>query len=82
MDYIELTKTLIELLVNNKDAVSVSEYETDEEDVVQLEVMVDKDDLGTVIGKNGRMIHSIRNIVQVGSSLNGGKKIRINVDSY
>ena len=82
MDYIELTKTLIELLVQNKDAVSVSEYETDEEDVVQLEVMVDKDDLGTVIGKNGRMIHSVRNIVQVGSSLNGGKKIRINVDSY
>ncbi len=82
MDYVELTKTLIELLVQNKDAVSVSEYETDEEGVVQLEVMVDKDDLGTVIGKNGRMIHSIRNIVQVGSSLNGGKKIRINVDSY
>ncbi len=82
MDYVELTKTLIELLVQNKDAVSVSEYETDEEGVVQLEVMVDKDDLGTVIGKNGRMIHSVRNIVQVGSSLNNGKKIRINVDSY
>ena len=82
MDVVLLTKTIIEMLVQNKDAISVSEYETDDENLIQIEVMVDQDDLGVVIGRNGRTINSIRNIVQAGSSLNGGKKIRINVDSY
>ena len=82
MDVVLLTKTIIEMLVQNKDAISVSEYETDDENLIQIEVMVDQDDLGAVIGRNGRTINSIRNIVQAGSSLNGGKKIRINVDSY
>ena len=82
MDVVLLTKTIIEMLVQNKDAISVSEYETDDENLIQIEVMVDQDDLGVVIGRNGRTINSIRNIVQAGSSLNGGKKIRINIDSY
>ena len=82
MDYIKLVKTVIEMLVQNKEAVSVNEYESDDEEVMQIEVMVDQADLGTVIGKNGRTINSIRNIVQVASLSNGGKKIRINVDSY
>ena len=82
MDYIKLVKTIILMLVQNKDAVSVNEYETDDEEVMQIEVMVDQDDLGTVIGRNGRTINSIRNVVSVASLSNGGKKIRINVDSY
>ncbi len=82
MDYIKLVKTIILMLVQNKDAVSVNEYETDDEGVMQIEVMVDQDDLGTVIGRNGRTINSIRNVVSVASLSNGGKKIRINVDSY
>ena len=82
MDFVLLTKTIIEMLVQNKDAVSVSEFETDDEDLIQIEVMVSEDDLGSVIGRNGRTIMSIRNIVQASSTLNGGKKIRINVDSY
>ena len=82
MDYVLLTKTIVELLVKNKDAVSVKEYETDDESLIQIEVMVDAEDLGVVIGRSGKTIMSIRNLVQAGSTLNGGKKIRINVDSY
>ncbi len=82
MDYILLTKTIVEQLVQNKDAVSVKEYETDEENVTLIEVMVDSEDLGTVIGRGGKTIMSIRHLVQAASTLNGGNKIRINVDSY
>ena len=82
MDFVLLTKTIVEMLVQNKEAVSVREFETDDDDLIQIEVMVDSADLGTVIGKNGRTIMSIRTIVQASSALNGGKKIRINVDSY
>lgn len=82
MDYILLTKTIVEQLVQNKDAVSVKEYETDEENVTLIEVMVDSEDLGTVIGRGGKTIMSIRHLVQAASTLNGGNKIKINVDSY
>lgn len=82
MDFVLLTKTIVDMLVKNKEAVSVSEYETDDENLIQIEVMVDSDDLGIVIGKNGKTITSIRNIVQASTTINGGKKIKINVDSY
>lgn len=82
MDVVLLTKTIIEMLVQNKDAVSVNEFETEDENLIQIEVMVAEDDLGLLIGKNGRTITSVRNIVQASSTLNGGKKVRINVDSY
>ena len=82
MDCVELTKTIIKLLVKNEECLSVQEFETDDENLIQIEVMVAEEDLGIVIGRNGKTISSIRNIVQAGSTLNGGKKVKINVDSY
>ena len=82
MDIIKLTKTIVEMLVEDKESVSVSEFETDEENVCQIEIMVSENDLGYVIGKNGKTINAIRNVVQASSTLNGGKKIKINIDSY
>ena len=58
------------------------EYESTEENLVQLEVLVAEDDLGRVIGKNGKTIKSVRNIVQASATLNGGQKVKIDVDSY
>lgn len=82
MDYVLLTKTIIEMLAQDKEAVSVNEYETEDENLIQIEVMVAESDLGTIIGKNGKTISSIRNIVGASALLNDGKKIKINVDSY
>ena len=82
MDLVLLTKTIVELLCDDKEAVTVTEYETTEEDFVHMEVLVSKSDLGRVIGKNGKTIHSIRNIVQASSNLNVSKKVKIDVDSY
>ena len=82
MDVVLLTKTIVEMLVRNKDAVSVNEFETEDENLIQIEVMVSEDDLGSLIGRNGRTITSVRNVVQASSNLNDGKKVRINVDSY
>lgn len=82
MDLVLLTKTIIEMIVLDKEAVSVKEFETDNEDMVQLEVVVSSNDLAKVIGKNGKTINSIRNIIQASSTINGGKKVKINIDSY
>lgn len=82
MNFILLTETIVKKIVKDEEAVSVKEYESTEENLVHLEVLVAEDDLGRVIGKNGQTIKSIRNIVQASSSLNGGPKVKIDVDSY
>lgn len=82
MDLVLLTKSIIEMIVLDKDAVSVREFETTDDELVHLEVLVVSDDLGRVIGRNGKTINSIRNIVQASSTLNVSKKVKIEVDSY
>lgn len=82
MDLVVLTDTIIKKIVNDSDSVSVKEFESTEDNLVQIEVIVSSDDLGRVIGKNGRTINSIRTIVQASGTLNGNKRVRINVDSY
>lgn len=82
MNLVLLTETIVKMIVNEEEAVSVREYETTEEDLIHLSVMVAADDLGRAIGKDGRTIRSIRNIVQASSTLNEGKRIKIDVDSY
>jgi len=83
MDLVALTETIIKKLVADPESVSVKEFETDEENTIQIEVLISADDMGRVIGKNGKTINSIRTIVAAASSLTEeNRRVRINVDSY
>ena len=82
MNLITLTETIIKKIVSAPESVSVKEFETEEENTIQIEVLISSDDMGKVIGKNGKIINSIRTIVQASSSLEDNKKVKINVDSY
>ena len=82
MNLVTLTETIIKKIVSDPESVSVEEFETEEENEIQIEVLISSDDMGKVIGKNGKIINSIRTIVQASSSLEDNKKVRINVDSY
>lgn len=82
MDLVLLTETIVKKIVSDSESVSVKEFESDEENTIQIEVVVSESDLGKIIGKNGRTINSIRTIVQASASLNDNKKVKINVDSY
>ena len=82
MDLINLTETIIKKIVKDPESVSVKEFETEEENTIQIEVLISSDDMGKVIGKNGMVIGSIRTLVQAASSLEDNKRVRINVSSY
>ena len=60
----------------------VNFFDTEEENTVQIEVLIQEDDMGRVIGKNGKVISGIRTVVQASSSLYDNKKVKINVSSY
>ncbi|MGE5305971.1 MAG: KH domain-containing protein [Alphaproteobacteria bacterium] len=62
----ELVQYLAKSLVNNPDAVEVKETEGDTTSVVELKVA--KEDLGRIIGKQGRTAKSIRTIVNAAAS--------------
>ena len=82
MDLVLLTETIVKKIVSDSESVSVKEFESNEENTIQIEIVVSESDLGKIIGKNGRTINSIRTIVQASASLNDNKKVKINVDSY
>lgn len=81
MDLLGLTSYLIKSLVKDPESVSVKEFET-EDDSILIEVLVSSDEIGAVIGKNGKIANSIRTIVQASSYLNGNKRVKINIDSF
>ena len=81
MDLLNLTQEIILSLVKDKDIVAVKEFPSENEDEVLLEVLISESDMPRVIGKSGKVINSVRTIVQARSYLKDNKKVKINVDS-
>ena len=75
--YKELIEYLVKSLVDNKDAVVLTEAK--EESKTVITVKVDSKDMGRVIGKDGRIIKSIREIVRAYSAKNNDKVV-VNIE--
>jgi len=82
MDLVSLTEQIVKSLAMNKDSVSVKQFPTDEENEILIQVMIDSEDMGRVIGKGGKCANAIRTLVQASSYLSDNKKIKINIDSF
>ena len=62
----ELVEHIAKLLVDNPDAVQINEIEGEQTSVIELKVA--KEDLGKIIGKEGRTDKAIRTILGAASS--------------
>ncbi|MBT8764234.1 KH domain-containing protein [Desulfovulcanus ferrireducens] len=62
----DLIEYIAKSLVDNPDAVSVSEIEGEQTSVIELKVA--KEDLGKVIGKQGRTARAMRTILGAAST--------------
>jgi uncharacterized protein len=65
----DLLVSIVRSLVNEPDAVTVDRY--DQGDLVVLELRVAPDDMGKVIGKQGRIAQAIRAIMKARASRDG-----------
>lgn len=75
----ELLIAMVEELVNDKDAVQVTVDEPDAEGVVVYHLHVAPDDMGRVIGKQGRIAKSIRTVMRAGA-VRVNEKISVEID--
>ena len=82
MSLVELTEKIIKNIVLNEDAVSVKEFPSDNDKDIIIEVLVSENDLGRVIGKNGRCANAIRTLVQASSYIKDNKYVKINIDKF
>ena len=60
----ELLLYIAKSLVNNPDEVSVTEVQMDSERSVTLELRVAREDMGKVIGRQGKIARTIRTIMK------------------
>ena len=81
MDLVKLTEELVMAVVTDKDIAQVREFPTEDPKVIQIEVLVSNEDMPKVMGKNGKVINSIRTLVQASSYIKENKIVKINIDS-
>ena len=80
MSIVELTELIVKSLVKDEDSVSVKAFETGDNEI-SIEVVVSEEEAGSLIGKGGKTINSIRTILQASSYLKDNKKIKVNITS-
>jgi predicted RNA-binding protein YlqC (UPF0109 family) len=73
----DLLAYLARALVDDPDKVSVDSYDEEDGSLV-LELHVAEDDVGKVIGRNGRTINALRTVVRA-SSVRLGRRVLVDV---
>lgn len=72
----ELLEVMVKNLVSKKDEVEILVDEYDNS--ITLNLKVAKEDIGKIIGKNGKVIRSIRTIVKAGA-FNTRKRVAVEI---
>jgi len=76
MDLKDLIATIAESLVDDPDGVEVTEIEGDHSSIIELKVA--KNDIGKVIGKDGRTAQSMRTILAA-ASIKLGRRAQLDI---
>lgn len=75
--YKDLLEYIVKNLVTNPEDVEIREVEADNRLVLKLKV--NKEDMGRIIGKEGRIIRSIREIIYA-YAMKDNKKVSVDVE--
>ncbi len=80
VNFEKLILDLVKPLVVHPDDLLVKKFSEDEESIT-IQVLVNQEDLGRVIGKGGKIANAIRTIAYAAAS-RIGKKINIDIDAF
>lgn len=75
----ELLYAIVEGLVADKNAIQITEDAPNEEGVIVLHLNVAADDMGRVIGKQGRIAKAIRTLMRAGAAREN-LKVAVEID--
>jgi predicted RNA-binding protein YlqC (UPF0109 family) len=67
---------IVSAIVDDPKQVKITEEETD--GIINFMITVAKEDMGKIIGKNGKVIKGIRNVIKI-PAIKQGKKIYISL---
>ncbi len=73
----DFLQTYTTMLVNHPDDISI-EIEEMDEGFDEITIFANSEDVGKLIGKEGRMINAIKTVIS-GCKAKGGKNYRVNV---
>ena len=76
----EFAEFLVTNIASDADLVKVKKFVTEEDTI--LEILVSESDMSRVIGKQGKVANSIRNLIQLKAFNDGIKNIKVNIDSF
>ena len=80
MNVVNLTEFLVKSVSKKPDMISVKKIEDDDNFIIQ--VMVPSDEIAIIIGKNGVIASSIRNIVNLAAYNEGLSNVKVMIDSF
>ncbi|MBE6847230.1 MAG: KH domain-containing protein [Ruminococcus sp.] len=75
----ELLYAIAEGLVADKNAIQITQEEPNEEGVIVLHLTVAPEDMGRVIGKQGRIAKAIRTVMRAGAAREN-LKVAVEID--
>ena len=75
----ELLYTIVERLVDDPSAIKITEDAPNEEGVIVFHLSVAQEDMGRVVGKQGRIAKAIRVIMRSGAT-RLDKKVAVEID--
>ncbi len=75
----ELLYTIVERLVDDPSAIKITEDAPNEEGVIVFHLSVAQEDMGRVVGKQGRIAKAIRVIMRSGAA-RLDKKVAVEID--
>jgi predicted RNA-binding protein YlqC (UPF0109 family) len=80
VNYISILENLIRPLILHHEDLRIKEFPSDD-DAIVIQVMVNQEDLGRLIGKRGTIANAIRTVAYAAGSLES-KRLKINFDKY
>ncbi|MBQ9936970.1 MAG: KH domain-containing protein [Oscillospiraceae bacterium] len=75
----QLLTTIVAGLVEDKDAIEITVSEPDSEGVIVYHIQVAPEDMGRVIGKQGRIAKAIRTVMRA-ASVRSNQRISVEID--